>query len=404
MFRLLMLRAVPLLLRPAAVIFEGAVTAGGNMIVLVLPIAMLALTISSIPVYREYFKSLPTQSNRGELAQIYMSALTWLTIASLSILLPTLVLLPLGLDSALIGAVCIVFLIEKLADEASRALEFRKSFGKWFFVQTLRSGWFFLAVAASLAGFEYETAFLVTGVLVCSVMYIVFIKVLGLTPCLRLDGLPSIRDNLVFLLGGFLPASYRQLPRIVIAKIYPEQAHVFLAMAQLCQAIGLVFNVYFQIPYRKIIARRTIIFQKLLQPAMLLILMLSGLIAIAYIVLPVALPVRELSNIELALLLGPILTADALTFAVLSTYLGYLPWVANKLLALITYFLCLASALVFLTVVFIVGAVDYIMLLSVPALTMGVAYIWMIIISKLVFANGSQWLNRIDCKIKKLMQ
>jgi hypothetical protein len=387
MLRLFLLRVIPLLLRPVAVILEGVFIETEQVLVLVLPISMMVLTISSIPVHLDYFKSLASQPNRDQLSRKYMSALTWLTLGGILMILPISMVPSLGLHTSIIYAICIVFVIEKLADEASRTLEFRKAFGKWFLVQAFRSGWFFLPIGASLFGFDYVDAFLIAGLIALSIMYFVFKRVLGLIPRLSLEGISSIRNNIVFLVGSFLPASYRQLPRIAIAKIYPDQAYVFLAISQLTQSVGLVFNVRFQIPYRKVMARRTAAFQKILQPVMLKLLLPAALIAVAYFLLSVAVDPAKLSSIELALLLGPILTADALTFAILSAHLGYLPWYANNRAALATYLLCITAAIVFAGLLVSVEVSDYITILGVPALTMVVAFIWLILIIRLNFSG-----------------
>lgn len=380
MLRLLLLRAVPLFFRPAAVLFEGAVIAENYFLVMVLPIAMMALTISSIPVHLDYFKCLPNNPGYNRLAKKYISSLAWLILASLLVLSVILILLPLGLDGGLLIAICLVFLVEKLADETSRILEFRKAFVNWFLVQSFRSGWLFLPIIVSLFGLAYEVAFLTIAALSCIFMYYIFYRVSGLAPCFDREGFSPIRDNLVFLAGSVLPSSYRQVPRIVVAKVYPEQAHIFLAMAQLAQGIGLIFNVRFQIPYRKLIARRTVVFQRLLQPTMLWILMPSGVIAIAYLAIPFFTPEEALSNATLALLLAPVMLADALTFAILAAHLGYLPWFVGRKKALGTYLLCLAAVGGGISGLYYFDIRGALTLLMVPSITVIIGFFWIMII------------------------
>lgn len=386
MFKLLLLRAVPLFLRPAAVLLEGVVIAENHFLVIVLPIAMMALTTSSIPVHLDYFKSLPGSLSYDRLAKQYISALTWLTLVSILVLVAIFIFFPFGLGELLFFAICLVFLTEKIADEASRILEFRKDFVSWFFVQAFRSGWFFIPIIASVFGFSYEVAFLMIAALICIFMYYVFRRVSGLVPCFEREGLAQICDNLVFLIGSFLPSSYRQMPRIVVAKLYPEQAHIFLAMAQVAQGVGLIFNVRYQIPYRKVIARRTIIFQRLMQPTMLRVLMPSGLIALAYFMIPYFVAQESLSNNILALLLAPVMIADALTFSILAAHLGYLPWFVKKNIALTCYILCIGAA-VLVGALFSSVVVGHVSLLSVPSLTMIVGFIWLLLI-KVQFFSG----------------
>lgn len=380
MIKLLLLRAVPLFFRPAAVLLEGAVVTEKYFLVMVMPVAMMALTISSVPIHLDYFKCRSGRPEYSQLARVYISSLSWLTLASLVTLCMVLSLIPLGLGSEAMIAICLVFLIEKLSDETSRILEFRKSFVSWFCVQSFRSGWLFFPIFASFMGLNYEVIFLVIATISCVFAYYIFHRVSGLSPCFSREGFSPIRDNLVFLVGSFLPSSYRQMPRILVAKIYPEQAHVFLAMAQLAQGIGLLFNVRFQIPYRRLIARRTIVFQRLVQPTMLRILVPSGLIAIVYLIVPSFVIQESLSDIALALLLAPIMISDALTFSILAAHLGYLPWFASKGSALAAYLLCLSLAAIVVSVSLGSSAISSMSILAVPAMTTSVGFAWLLMI------------------------
>lgn len=113
MIKLLFLRVVPLMLRPAAVFLEGTLVSDKYVLVLLLPVAMMALTISSIPVYLEYFRSHPGQTGHALLARRYISSLSWLTLLSLLVLFGVLLFLPLGFGPILIGATCFTFAIKK---------------------------------------------------------------------------------------------------------------------------------------------------------------------------------------------------------------------------------------------------------------------------------------------------
>lgn len=389
MIRLLTLRAVPLLLRPTVILLEGSLVVGNPILVLVLPLAMMALMISSIPVHLDYFKALATHPDRERLARSYVSGLTWICLVSLLILAPLLLLLPLGLSSVIVLSVCLVFLTEKLADETSRALEFRKAFVKWFLVQSLRSGWMAIPIALSLAGMSYETAFLLMSGFACALMFLLYLKVLGLKPRLSREGFGSIRGNLVFLAGSFLTASYQQLPRVVIAKIFPEHAHIYQALAQVSQGVNLVFNVRFQIPYRRIITHKPLTFQRRLKPVMLWILASSSVVALIYILLPIVIDVTSLSDVMLGALLVPAMVANALTFSILSSYLGYLQWFARKSHVLCLYLTCIAiSALAWMAIS--TSVTDYISLLTVPVYVMMTGFVWIFLIKIWFFPNWAK--------------
>ena len=57
MLKLLVLRAAPLFLRPAAIFLEAVLVSGDYVLIFVLPVAMMALTLSSIPLHLDYYKS-----------------------------------------------------------------------------------------------------------------------------------------------------------------------------------------------------------------------------------------------------------------------------------------------------------------------------------------------------------
>lgn len=389
MIRLLTLRGVPLLLRPTVILLEGSIIVEDPILILVLPLAMMALMVSSIPVHLDYFKSQATHPDRKRLAHSYVSGLTWICLLSLLILAPLLVLLPLKLSGTIVLSVCLVFITEKLADETSRALEFRKAFVKWFLVQSLRSGWMAIPIVLSLAGVSYETAFLLMSGFACALMFQLYLKVLGLRPRLSREGFGLIRDNLVFLAGSFLTASYQQLPRVVIAKMFPEQAHIYLALAQVTQGVNLVFNVRFQIPYRRIIAHKPLTFQRRLKPAMLWILAPSSVVALIYLVLPILIDVTSLPNGMLAALLVPAMVANALTFSILGSYLGYLQWFARKSHVLSLYLSCIVVA-ASSWVVFSTHVTNYITLLSIPVFVMITGFVWIVLIQIWFFPNKAK--------------
>jgi len=380
MIKLLMLRAVPLFLRPAAVLFEGAVIDNGHVLIFVLPIAAMALTLSSIPVHLEYFRSHSNHPDYGEKADKYISAISLLTLLSAIILIVTLSIIPLDLNGIIIAAICFTFISEKLADETSRALEFRKAFFKWFLIQALRSGWMFVPVLLALAGMSYAVMFLFLSLLSCGLMLATFRVVTGLRPTLKRIGLPLIRMNMVFLVGSVLPASYRQGPRIVVSSLFPDQAHIFLAIAQLCQGITLIYNVRFQVPYRKLIARRTMLFQRRLYPFIFKLIIAVWILTSGYIILAFMGSEMKFEGIILAIVLAPIMVAEALTFGVLSTYLGFLPWCVSRREALLTYLLCIASMGFVVFILVVTGFVNLLTLIMIPVLAIFIGMVWLFMI------------------------
>lgn len=389
MLKLLIIRAFPLLLRPAAIIFEGIAGLESHILVLVLPIAMMVLTITSIPVHLDYFKSKVSKECNNSYAKPYMSALTWLMLLVLVLLPLILIKFNLVENLYLIGSICCVFLIEKLADETSRFLEFNKNYKKWLLIQVLRSVWLFFPVIVAQIGYDYNKSFLLFAIIALSYMIIAFAKTLSFVLCFKLEGLTLIYKNLFYIVGSILPASHRQGPRIIIAKLYPEYAHVFLAVAQLCQSVSLVFNVKFQIPYRKIIARRTMTFHKITKSVMLKFLIASGSISMTYaFIMAFNIDEKYPQGFLLVLILIPILMADAISFAILSVYLGYLQWIEDRVSVLITYFACIASVVIVTIFAFAIVPIQHIGIIAIPIGSIIIALMWVIIILAINFQQS----------------
>ncbi|MEO0973220.1 MAG: hypothetical protein AAFX85_08995, partial [Pseudomonadota bacterium] len=228
MLRLLALRGVPLTFRPAAVLLEGALVPDAYVLTVVLPTAALALTVTSLPVHLDYFRADRHQPDYHALGRRYMAGFTLVTV--LGIFLSMLVAAPAhptGIGPLLLVATASTYLNERFADEASRALEFRKAFGLWFLVQVLRSCWPMVPVALYLAGVSYDVAFLAVSVLATLGMAESFRRITGLVPRLAPEGVAAIRENSVFLVGSLLSAGFRQGPRLLVARLFPEQAHLF---------------------------------------------------------------------------------------------------------------------------------------------------------------------------------
>jgi len=220
-------------------------------------------------------------------------------------------------------------------------------------------------------------------------MLIVFIRVTGLRPHLSIDGFGPIRNNLVFIAGSFLPAVYLHMPRLMVTKLFPEFAHIYLATAQLCQGASLIFNVRYQIPYRKIIAHRPKLFQQRMWPVMRLLLMLIMLLVFIYLSFFISgcliLPQEKFFAV---LVLMPMMLGETMMFAVLAAHLGYIQWFANKRSVLATYLACVAIACLEVAFLFITGFWHALPLPAVPALTTLNGSIWLAIIIRKYFRRS----------------
>ncbi|MBX7460383.1 hypothetical protein [Qipengyuania huizhouensis] len=383
MLKLLALRGAPLFIRPLAIFLEGLLVPGQNVLVLVIPTAMLALTISSVPVHLAYYQGRDADSSAS--AREYASALGLILAIAVPILAGTLLALDAYLGGVLVAATCMVFLIEKLSDESSRMLEFRRQFSGWFFVQILRSVWLILPILFFKFGATYQLAFLATSFGFVLIALAVFMRVTCLTPWPKLTGMRVIRANIVFLAASFLPASYRQIPRIMITRLFPDQAHIYLATAQLAQAVGLMFNVRFQIPYRKVIAQKTALFQRRRHRLMMRYLLFPALIAPLWLLISFWVSPLHMTDAQFAAFIVPLMVADALTFAILAVHMDYLQWLRREVRLLPTYLTngaLLGILLGFLQLPIVVASENIV--LTASAFTL-LGLFWIIVIIRLNF-------------------
>ncbi|RXZ64756.1 hypothetical protein [Pelagerythrobacter rhizovicinus] len=321
MLRLLFQRGVTLLLRPAALLAEGFLIPDANVLVFVLPAAAMALTLSSIPVHLDFFR-MASHATSTRVERNYISGLIILSFISIVLLAG---LLFLSKSSLGIGfAIIATFISEKFADELTRFYEFNKKYSLWFVAQMSRSMWLFIPIGLALAGIHYIISFCALASVAAVVLAWRFFSATGLRPVWNRGGFMLIKANVPFLGSSALLACHRQVPRLFVAFLFPQVAHVFQALAQLGQGVSLIFNVRYQIPYRKVIARRPLTFERLFRRPFLRIGGLS-LVGAA-----LGLIIGDSSYYSIGAFawvgLGIAMLADALAFSLLATYLGLMSW------------------------------------------------------------------------------
>ncbi|WP_328186496.1 hypothetical protein [Marinobacter sp. OP 3.4] len=393
MIKLLVYRIAPIALRPLAIYLEGMLPGKPTILVLSIPIAMMALTLSSIPVYRDYYMSRSDDPAYLIKKHAYMSGLVWLMVAAIALLILVLMTPIIDYSWRFVAIVCFTFIIEKLSEECSRALEFRKQFFGWFLVQVYRSIWVFIVFILLSFNNNYQFIYLLISAFSALGVSFIFMKVIGRPSFLTTKGIIAIRKNFAYIVGTFLPASYRQLPRIAIVKWYPEQAHTFVALAQLAQGVGILFNVRYQIPYRKLIARRPLMFQRRLEPTMKKLLGFPAVLVMVYLMGPMFIDLSDLSTITQMVLLTPIVVADALLFAIMSVHLGYVQWASGITRAVTFYIVCICIALAFCAVLWVVDAIDSVNLSGIPSSTIFIGLLWLVT-AKLFFFKSSDFSKR----------
>ena len=377
---LLIQRASVLFIRPAAVMAEGKFVPGGNILIFLLPIAAMALTISSVPIYLQYFRSSPSHSERKNIEKTYVSGLLIVTALSTAVLLVTLVFIWQDITPVMLLTICAVFLIEKFSTELTRFFEFQRKYHSWFAVQLLRSAWLLIPVGLYLIGYDYAISILILALVVTVTFVLAFFICTRLQPSFNVSGWQIIRTNMAFISSAGLVAVHRQVPRLAVATLFPQFAHIFQAIAQLMQGASLLFNVKYQIPYRAIIAKRPLSFERLFLPAFRKLFFIALILGASGIAITIWTP--AVLNYQTAIIigLGVAMTADSLASSLSTTYLGYLQWILTAKQALATY----AYMLIVLLICFLAGyGVLIVMsnaLVVVPVTTIIVSLLWVMLI------------------------
>lgn len=391
MSRLIFLRSFSLILRPIVILSEGLFLKDEFLVVVVTPIAMMVLLLSSIPLHADLYKQ-KTQAS-VEIAKSYGSSLILLVFFTNIILVSILNFFQ--FSNMIICLIVLTFLIEKFCDEICRYYEFNKKYYLWFIFQLVRSGWFLVAISFGLLGFTYDKSAIGIGFLTCLLSIMLFYKIIDTKFSFKISDINIIWSKFIYIFGAFMPASYRQIPKILVSSIYPNYAHAYIAISQIAQGTTLLFNIKYQIPYRKVIARKPYLFQRRKHPLMIRVLVIALLFSIlwSFISLVLLKEPFSLSSINFYLLLVPIICIESLFFAVLSAHLGYLLWIGEKKIRILTtYILCLlfffSIFLIFIKFhLAISDLVDFKVILIIPAFTILMGISWTLIILKRHFSN-----------------
>lgn len=383
--KLLFFRASPLIIRPLAILSEGLWLDDVNFLVFVIPSAMMILLLSSVPVHLQYFMELSRGRVGGEnkFTTEYMSSVFILMVlfsVSGVLILSMTPLFNSGGIKGLAFPVVAVFCLEKISDEVSRILEFKKKFSSWFYVQIVRSSWLFIPLLLALLGFDYFGFFIIIACAVLFFFLVIFCLMVKKTPGLYLIGLLNIYKNVSYAPGNFLSASYSQFPRVFVSGYYPDIAHAYVVISQLLQGGSILFNVKFQIPYRKAISRHPILFQKKLKKVMYPAAYASSFVAVMGLAFSGIIYYFDF-NVDALIMffLVALLVAENITSAIVFSHLGYLHWFASKKEVLTTYFLCAGGALAGMVSFWVVFKNATV--IAVPAMVTMVGCLWMLIIN-----------------------
>lgn len=375
--RLLITRGLPLLFRPVAILAESALLDNGFLLVFMIPLVSMILLISSLPVHVQYFSELHRPAPDSLIARNYTASLT-------TIMLLSAVLLGIGMAAAatapplLILGTMVFYLTEKYFDELSRWFEFRRRFGIWFLIQSLRSAWLMIPIILAYFGMPYFAAFLIVVVAVLVGGLLAFRRVFGIWPKISSAGFALIREKWLFVLGTSLPAVYRQVPRLLVVGTFPSIAHIYVSTGQLVQVVALIFDVRVQIPYRRISVRRPRMFNRIWRSFLRVISLGSGVTGVLYIFGFSFLPIESMGPIALSAILIPIFTAEILVLASFTVNSGLVPWFVRPRQAFVTYSLCMVIYLAFAAVyyTFDIAGLGMQAVLLLPAINTLIGILW----------------------------
>lgn len=285
------------------------------------PIAMLCLAVTSIPVHREYFKT------SRHIDYIYYKH----TVVVMAALFVLVMLVTLSLFSFQIHTIILIvsiFLIEKMYDEELRILNYNKKMKLWEIIQLSRSLWPLpIMFAAIVFDYDYEVSLSQLALVLAIVKVSILIARIDLNiSYVNIAIIKILRASIPYATGAIYSGILRQAPRIVVTQIFNELAHLYMFISQCAQIIPVLYNTIYQVPYRKLMSRKTSLYLKVLNDVNLKVMLFSLIVATATIMFEYI-----GFGVSVSLNLSLLLIAEALINSVKSNYLGCLVWMCDRI-------------------------------------------------------------------------
>jgi hypothetical protein len=331
---LLFIRLVPLIIRPMTLLAESFfIILNQSLQIYLMPITMLTLGVMAIPVHKNYYLATKNSDSKkieylGQLIPVLLLGLI------IGISLGSFVI-----DFSLIF-LSIVFssiLIEKFSDEICRYLEFQKSFFGWFAIQLLRNSWPLIAITLSVfsnLSYLYASLYLSLGSLV--IVFFIMIKTFDRSFLINIEVVKKVLSSALYLPLNYIPILFRQIPRLLVASILPQFAHSYQIFSQAGQLFSLIFEVTFNIPYRKAISRHPIMIFRRLRKLFLYILFACFFLSVlsftfvclfvSILSLLASINIANILILEVNIFLLPMLLSDAILLSILATLSSYVFW------------------------------------------------------------------------------
>ena len=319
---LLAIRSIPLISRPIVLILEKSlIPLESSLQIIVMPISMLCLGFMAIPIHKNYYLS---TKNKATEESKYLGLL--IPIFGYGLIFSVILTFTVSTNSFLIFLIvifCVV--IEKMSDEICRYLEFQKKFIQWFSVQMLRNLWpifVFIYILFSEGNYLFAT-FSFSGLTLFSV-FVIMKKNFKNKPVITFSNLLEIFETSLYLPLNYLPSLLRQAPRLFIASFSPQYAHGYQLFAQFAQSASLIFDVIFNIPYRKAISRHPLMILRIFRNYFFYTSIICLLISTISLIISLFLESNAFFDVNI--MLFPILISDSLLIAIYATFISYIFW------------------------------------------------------------------------------
>lgn len=285
-----------------------------------LPISMLALTYSSLPIHRDYFKT-----NTSTSKKLYNQSLIFLFILPACCIVFILLTLQYSFASVIL---CLsIFIAEKCFDENLRFLNYYKKMKRWEITQLIRSVWLIPGLVIAI---NYENNYeLISSASIASTVLVgllIFRRKVSIfmRKNFQIDNLRHLYRSLPYLAAGLTVGTFKQIPKIVVTQYFEKYAHFFLIVAQATQLIPIIYNLFYQVPYRKLMSIKPRLYSRVMLQKNAKLCRFASLLVITSLILNIE------SSIHPEMLIILVAISDAVLFSVITNYTSNVSWILDR--------------------------------------------------------------------------
>lgn len=249
--KLLFYKALPILIKPLAIFVEFYFSAGTTL-VSIIPLVMISMSICSIPVHKDIYNA-PDYKLHDRFPK-YFTLLIGLLIFGICINL--LFLIDSNYDVQTVVLASSFFLLEKLVDESSRYYLFYKHYTKWFILLLLRAiPYIFVPILFLLNANNYIYFVLVIlGVMSLTISNSFYSKL----KVIKINPLISIKNYLNSFPASASPLIAKGISKYFVTSYFVEFTHLYQMFTYVGQALQILVNVKFLIPFKLAFARKPV--------------------------------------------------------------------------------------------------------------------------------------------------